>query len=63
MKDKLIEETRECKMEQKRLSSPSKVQSGVFIYTESIIYILCVSLIYLFSISALIVLVEIFILW
>lgn len=39
------------------------VQPGVSIYPESIIYIVCVSLIYLFFISALIVLVEIFISW
>lgn len=36
----------ECKMEQKHLSSQSKVQPAVFIYTESIMYIVCFS--YLF---------------
>lgn len=49
-------------MEQKHLLSPRKVQSVLFTYTESIIYIVCVSLIYLFFNSALIVLVEIFVL-
>lgn len=39
------------------------VQPGVSIYPESIIYVVFVSLIYLSYISALIVLVEIFISW
>lgn len=62
MKDKQIEERQECKMEEKRLLPASKVQSALFIYTGSIIYIVCALLIYSFFISALFVLVEIFIL-
>lgn len=50
-------------MEEKRLSSASKVQSAMFIYTLSIIDFVCASLIDLFFISALFVLVKIFILW
>lgn len=49
-------------MEEKRLLPASKVQSAPFIYTGSIIYIVCALLIYSFFISALFVLVEIFIL-
>lgn len=49
-------------MEEKRLLPASKVQSALFIYTGSIIYIVCALLIYSFFISALFVLVEIFIL-
>lgn len=39
----------------KHLSFQSKVQSAVFIYTESIVYFVCVTLIYLFFVLALIV--------
>lgn len=49
-------------MEEKRLLPASKVQPALFIYTGSIIYIVCALLIYSFFISALFVPVEIFIL-